>query len=286
MKSTAAFILLLTSQLIPLGVAQDVPSPKTATKDTPFVNSIGMKFVPVPETKVLFSIWDTRVKDFRAYAEATKYRQAGGMLVMREGRIGDDLWLPSWSLERDASWEHPGFEQTEDHPIVGVNWNEAKEFCAWLSKKEGRIYRLPTNAEWTAAVGPTKYPWGNQWPPPAGTGNFADKTYFDVLKQRGGVKSQIGDYNDGFVWTSPVGAFSPNWLGIYDMAGNVWQWCEDWHAPGNSRFDNRKECRIFRGSGWTMAYADRLSSEDVLFDDPKQRVDNTGFRCVLEVPKD
>lgn len=243
-----------------------------------------MKFAPVPETKVLFSVWDTRVKDFRAYTVATNYRQTGGMEVMKEGSVGNHLWLPSWFWERGASWEHPGFDQTGDHPVVGVNWNEAKAFCAWLSKKEGRLYRLPTSAEWSAAAGPTTYPWGNQWPPPAGTGNFADNTYFEVLKQSGGDKSQIGDYDDGYVYTSPVGIFSANWLGLYDMAGNVWQWCEDWHAPGNDRFDTRKECRIFRGSAYTMAYTDRLSSLDVLFDDPAQRIDNIGFRCVLEMP--
>jgi formylglycine-generating enzyme required for sulfatase activity len=210
------------------------------------------------------------------------------MFVMEEGPVGNGT-LPFWTLKKEAGWENPGFAQTEDHPVVGVNWLEAKAFCEWLSKKEGRVYRLPTSAEWSAAAGLRKYPWGDKFPPPAGTGNFADKTYYKVLKQRGGVESRLGDYDDGYVYTSPVGIFAPNWLGLYDMAGNVWQWCEDWHDPENHpgmHAPIRKECRVFRGSGWTMAWPERLACKDVLFTEPNNRIDDRGFRCVLELPDD
>ncbi len=100
-----------------------------ATKENSFVNSLGMRFVSVPGTKVLFSIWDTRVQDYRAYAEATP-----GV---------DARWK-----RRDLGL-HPG----DDYPVVMVSWNDAKAFCAWLTqkeRKEGKIgqdqeYRLPTD---------------------------------------------------------------------------------------------------------------------------------------------
>jgi hypothetical protein len=96
----------------------------TATKEQPFVNSLGMKFVAVPGTNVLFSVWETRVKDYQAFCDAT-------------GR----------------SWEKPRFQQTADNPAVNVSWEDAKAFCEWLSGKEGKGYRLPMDHEWSSAVG-------------------------------------------------------------------------------------------------------------------------------------
>ena len=79
---------------------------------------LSMKFVPVPGTNVLFSVWETRVKDYQAFCDAT-------------GR----------------SWEKPTFSQTDEHPAVNLNWEDAKAFCKWLSGKEGKTYRLPTDHE-------------------------------------------------------------------------------------------------------------------------------------------
>ncbi len=87
-------------------------------------NSLGMKFQPVPGTKVLFSVWETRVQDYEFYANA----------------VGLEL-------------EKPYFRQEKDHPAVNVSWEDAKNFCQWLSKKEGKTYRLPTDEEWSWAVG-------------------------------------------------------------------------------------------------------------------------------------
>jgi eukaryotic-like serine/threonine-protein kinase len=141
-----------------------------------------------------------------------------------------------------------GFSQGPTHPVVGVNWNDAEEFCKWLTKSErsagdlpqDREYRLPKDEEWSAAVGlknevgstPEEkhgkielYPWDipqkrdKSWPPPAGAGNYAE----DEAKN-GDWPSDfqvIEGYNDGYPRTSPVGSFEANFSGLYDMGGNV-----------------------------------------------------------------
>ena len=129
-------------------------------------NSLGMKFVPVAGTDVLFSVWDVRVQDYQAFASA-----------------------------KGLDWEKPSFEQGPTEPAVNVSWEDAKAFCAWLTEKErgegrltaGQSYRLPMDWEWSVAVGLNEpragtpkekdgqikdvYPWGAQWPPPRGAGN-------------------------------------------------------------------------------------------------------------------
>jgi formylglycine-generating enzyme required for sulfatase activity len=109
--------------------------------------------------------------------------------------------------------------------VVGVSLDDARRFCAWLSKKEGRTYRLPTSAEWSAAVGPQKYPWGDSFPPPKGAGNYGGSESRHV--PLGISVFTIPGYNDGYPRTSPVGSFAPNRSGLYDMGGNVAQWCDE-----------------------------------------------------------
>ena len=195
-----------------------------ATKENPFVNSLGMKFVPVPGTNVLFSLWETRVKDYQAFCDAT-------------GR----------------SWEKPDFPQTGDHPAVNVSWDDATAFCEWLSQREGNKYRLPTDREWSCAVGigdredaggtpkskamkvDNVFPWGEHWPPPNDAGNYFGQecktsAALAALKAVGYDTSMwvvIEGFNDGNVFTAVVGSFRPNELGIYDLGGNVWEWCQD-----------------------------------------------------------
>jgi heme-degrading monooxygenase HmoA len=94
-----------------------------AMKDRPWVNSLGMKFVPVASTQVLFSVWDTRVRDFETFVKSTGYDATGDMLS-----LGEDGYK-----QRGATWKEPGFSQGANHPVVGVSWNDAEEFCKWTS---------------------------------------------------------------------------------------------------------------------------------------------------------
>jgi formylglycine-generating enzyme required for sulfatase activity len=235
---------------------------------------------------VLFSVWDTRVQDFEAFVADTNYDATGGMWS-----LGKDGWK-----EREATWREPGFSQGPTHPVVGASWNDAKKFCEWLTRREqvsgmlprGQIYRLPTDAEWSAGVGlqgeegtnPKEkdgkiefYPWGKKWPPPKGAGNYA------------GEESKIGEepcdfevikgYDDGYPRTSPMGSFAANANGLYDMGGNVWQWCEDW-------YDATEQYRVLRGASWSNF--NRVSLLASYRNDglvPDFRLDAIGFRCVV-----
>ena len=124
------------------------------------------------------------------------------------------------------SWRNAGFEQTDEHPVVNVSWNDAVAFCKWLSRKEGKTYRLPTEAEWEYACRAgttTRYYSGDDPETLAKVGNVADAT----------AKAKFANWkytikaSDGYVFTAPVGQFTPNAFGLYDMHGNAWQWCAD-----------------------------------------------------------
>ena len=215
-----------------------------------------MVFKPVPGTKVAFCIWETRVKDYAAFTAS--------------------------STEVDESWKMPGHEQSDTHPVTKVNWNDANAFCAWLTKKElaegiiktGQKYRLPTDVEWSVAVGLSQekgntpaekdemikdvYPWGNTRQPPKGAGNYW-------------VQLEV----DNFKHTSPVGSFQTNAHGIYDLGGNVWEWCADWYDPSAKGF------RVMRGGSWYGIYSSSLLSSYRRNFEPDKRLNNIGFRCVL-----
>ena len=254
----------------------------------PFENSLGMKFVPVPGAGVLFSVWDTRVKDFAAFVND---RVHNGGYDYRKG-TAPHVWTPAdgWGTQAwQYDWQNPGFAQTPEHPVVCTSWEDARAFCEWLTAKErreGKIssqhrYSLPTDVEWSAAVGigrlegggtPSEkngrvkdaYPWGTQWPPPKGAGNYSSLF-------------QADDYDLG---TAPVGSFATNQYGLCDMGGNVGQWCEDW-------WDTSRKEHVFRGLSWGGAFADVASASGCLLSSsryaaaPDFRDNFNGFRVVL-----
>jgi formylglycine-generating enzyme len=133
---------------------------------------------------------------------------------------------------KDTTWQKPGFAQTDDHPVVFVAWQDAVAFAAWLSQKEHRFYRLPSEAEWeyAARAGVTStYPWNSE------TGiapaNCADQASASDPELR---KTGF-DWNDGFAYTSRVHQFKPNAWGIYDALGNVAEWTRDWYEKAEQR---------------------------------------------------
>jgi len=232
-----------------------------------------MKFVPVRDANVLFCVWKTRVQDFEAFVRATGYDATQGMCSFQ-----GDGWSPAGN-----TWKNPGFTQTPMHPVCGVSWEDAKAFCKWLTEKEradGRLqasqeYRLPTEAEWNAAVGTGKYPWGDQWPPPRNAGNYAGE------ESKAGAPADwktISGYDDGFARTSPVGNYNANAFGLFDLGGNLWEWCED-------LYNRDGEEHVLRGASWYYDKPDRIQSSYRNKGDPGGRYDDIGFRCVLTPAK-
>ncbi len=221
---------------------------RRATNAAPYINTLRMEFVPVKTTPgVLWSRWETRVRDYAAFC-----------------------------LETNRDHKKPSFEQGNDHPVVEVSFEDAQAFCVWLSKKEGRTYRLPTDHEWSCAVGigaqeaaaaspeakdmgiKDVYPWGTAWPPPKGSGNF---------------DSSIS--SDSYGKTSPVGSFSPTADGLYDLSGNVWEWCDSLYKPDATD-------RVLRGGSWRNSDPTRLLSSYRGLR-PSLRYVSFGFRVVLGV---
>ena len=258
-----------------------------ATKEAPFVNSLGLEFVPVPgKAGVFLCRTETRVRDFRAYAEATDYVQTGGASVLKftDGN-------PSWELDEAASWEKPGFEQSEDHPVVCVSWEEARAMAAWLSTEEpGLTYRLPTDAEWSAAVGSVgKYPWGNAWPPPVGSGNYFGKEWSGW--------STDYPHDDGAERTARIASYAENRFGFFDLGGNVFEWCEDPYRASMNDADaleaypalkEEKDSegtpyRVLRGGSWNHSSEFFLRSSCRVYVHPTLRYVDRGFRLVVSV---
>ena len=258
-------------------VGEGVIQPLTLTiMPEAFTNPLGMKFVPVPGTQILMCIHETRNKDYAAYAAANK-----GV---------------------DMKWKNPTFELSKskytikedaDHPVVYVSWEDATAFCAWLGGKDGRTYRLPTDHEWSCAVGIGEqenakespeakggkvpgFPWGAGYPPPKNKlGNYWDST---VVRQGETEKTDLGSYDDGYLLTAPVMSYPANKLGIYDLGGNVWEWCQDAYSPTGSS-------HVLRGGSWRSDVRDFLASSRrlSLTPDYRSRLLGNGFRCVVVV---
>jgi formylglycine-generating enzyme required for sulfatase activity len=188
--------------------------------------------------------YEVSVGEFRRFVSSTGYistaEKTGDARVWKAGigTISDSL----------AYWDKPGHYQTDRHPVVLVSWYDAVAYCNWKSISEGlepcysidgdnticdfskNGYRLLTEAEWEYIARDggkeIKYSWGNGLPYIDGkpAANIRD----EALGMASSTKEIQAGYDDGYIYSSPVGSFEPNGLGIYDLGGNVYEWCWDW----------------------------------------------------------
>ncbi len=193
---------------------------------------------------------------FRQFVADTKYKTE----AEKGEKPGAWGWNPDkkeFGFNEKYSWRNAGFEQTDEHPVVNVSWNDAVEFCKWLSRKDGKTYRLPTEAEWEYACRAgttTRYYSGDDPETLAKVGNVADAT----AKAKFPGWTWTIQASDGYVFTAPVGKFKPNAFGLYDMHGNAWQWCADWYGAeyyAKSPIDDPTgpdsgDDRVLRGGSW------------------------------------
>jgi formylglycine-generating enzyme required for sulfatase activity len=201
-------------------------------------------------------------------------------------------WAPGWKVE-------------PDHPAGYVSWNDAVAFCDWLSRKENKKYRLPTEAEWEYACRAgtnSRYYCGNDPEQLIGFANVADADRaaeipgkpVDTFDKSGKKTGKQIPYpflsgHDGYAWTAPVGRFRPNNFGLYDMHGNSWEWCSDWfgedyyskspvedpHGPPTGTV------RVSRGGAFdNSAFTVRCARRDG--GTPESRDCHDGFRVVRE----
>jgi len=220
------------------------------------------------------SAHEVTVGQFRQFVKAAGYKKD-----VERGTKGAFGWNPDkrrFEFNEKYSWRDVGFEQTDDHPVVNVSWNDAVAFCDWLSRKEAKTYRLPTEAEWEYAcrAGTTTRYWHGDDPEGlTRVGNVMDGT----------AKEKYSDWDwgisarDGFVFTSPAGSFKANPFGLYDMHGNVWEWCADWYdeeyyatyPADDPAGPSSGTSRVLRGGSWfngpgNVRSTNRFSSSPVV----------------------
>ena len=183
---------------------------------------------------------EVTVGQFLKFVKATGYKTSaeksgqGAIAFLPEVK---EEGVDQFGNQKDCIWTNPGFQQKVSHPVVCVSWKDADAFCRWLSKKEGRKYRLPTEAEWEYAARAgtaTSYLGGMYAGSIYAYGNVADAALEKVIPGLT-IRQRIADLEpgkgDGFAYTAPVGSRKPNAWGIYDTHGNVWEWCSDkYHA--------------------------------------------------------
>jgi formylglycine-generating enzyme required for sulfatase activity len=234
---------------------------------------------------------------FRQFVKDSGYKTDAEQ-VDYPGCWGLDPETKSRDFKKDRSWRNAGFPQTDEHPVVCVSWDDAVAFCKWLSAKEDKAYRLPTEAEWEYACRAgttTRYNSGDDPETLAKAANVADAMFRAKFLPLVYPDGSLGfpctiKAGDGYAFTAPVGQFKPNRFGLYDMHGNAFQFCADWYDGSitgsdyyrKSPVDDPKgadsgQARVTRGGSWsTQPYFTTSSGRSGL--SPWDRENNHGFR--------
>lgn len=316
--------VLVLAWMLPAGWADDRGERKEIS------NSIGMKLVRIPAGEFLMGGQESAehlVHDFAAYRRKADY--FADEYPQHRVRITRPFYLGKYEVtvgqfrrfiedsgyktqaEKDGkggwgynpetqmcegrkpqfNWRNPGFPQTDEHPVLNVTWHDAVAFCQWLSRKEGKKYRLPTEAEWEyscRAGTTTRYHNGDDPVALLEVARAADargKTEFPH------VQEEIIPRDRPNSFTRPVGKGKPNAFGLYDMHGNAWEWCQDLygeHYYASSPVDDPQGpstgyLRVRRGGGYN-SYPLWARASMRNWNSASSRCVNLGFRALREIP--
>lgn len=198
-------------------------------------------------------------------AEFARFVEASGYVTEAEEANKGWIWQSEWREVAGASWRRPtgpgsSVDDKPDHPVVLVSWNDARAYCHWAGK------RLPTEAEWEKAARGTdarKWPWGSEW----------DPTRLNSGERGHGTTTAVGFYPNGL-----------SYYGVSDMAGNVWEWVDEWYKPypGSSCKDEDfgEKYRILRGGSWD-SFGHNARCANRTRNLQRACVNVNGFRCVM-----
>ncbi len=225
---------------------------------------------PVTLTEPFYlGVYPVTVGEFEEFVGATKYQtetEKGG---------GAYYWTGSkWEKDAKITWRNPGFAQTDRHPVVCVNWNDAQAMVSWLNEdeaKSGLVYSLPTEAQWEygcRAGSGAAYFWGDK------PGKLGEYAWFE---ENSGETSH------------PVETKRPNPWGLWQVHGNIWEWCEDWYGEYLTEVvENPRGClsggsdRVLRGGCWDGDARCCRSANRGSYD-PANRITSDGFRLAVSI---
>src|SRR5687768_1294931 len=244
----------------------------------------GFQYEGPPHKVTVKSFWMDRyevtVNDFARFIKSTGYKTE----AEKFGWAGVfDVKAGEWKKMDGANWRHPdgpNMTAPANEPVTQVSWNDATAYAKWAKK------RLPTEAEWEYAANGgqsgKKYAWGDELRP---RGQYAANWWQGTFPERNTV-------GDGFLGRAPVGKFAPNGYGLYDLSGNVWEWCADWfdktyyaRSPSlNPSGPPKGEERAIRGGSWMCSenYCAGYRVAARSHTGPDSGLNNLGFRCVRD----
>jgi formylglycine-generating enzyme len=238
-------------------------------------------------------------QQFGEFARATGYRteaERWGWSFVFQGHVPAERYreivqatapgIEWWCKVGGANWTHPegpdsSIDNRANHPVVHVSWNDAIEYCRWSGK------RLPTEPEWEYAarggLEQKEFPWGDDLTP--------EGRHMCNIWQGEFPISDLAE--DGYSAPAPVDAFPPNDYGLYSVAGNTWEWCEDWFHPSHHLMATRHnpvgpmegQARVMRGGSYLChrSYCNRYRVAARTSNTPDSTTTNIGFRCVRDV---
>lgn len=284
-----------------------------------FANHLGMTFQLIPEGKFVMgsyedepnrdhqevrhsveitepfymAAYEVTVRDFSLFVKATGYKTEAE--TDGNGGWGFDPDQLRYVQSKRYNWRNPGFAQKDTHPVVNVSWNDAQAYIAWLNRMDGCAdvlgpnakYSLPSEAQWEYAARAGydgSFPLGEDPEDLVKVANVANAAYqTNRIAANRLIKS-----NDGYEYTAPVGKFLPNAFGLYDMIGNVMEWCSDWYRLGYYQISPERDPagpangleKVIRGGSWYSHHAYcRIAFRGML--KPNERFDYIGFRVAI-----